>query len=100
MGIAGLALAPRSLTLLPRLALMRLLARTSLPILPATLAAWVLTYGDRLLLPRSVAYQQIGIYDIANKLASALALLVELFKSAWGPLALSIQEDPQRPANP
>jgi O-antigen/teichoic acid export membrane protein len=57
----------------------------------------VLTYSDRLFLPRSVTYQQIGIYDIANKLASALALLVEPFKSAWGPQALSIQQEPSAP---
>jgi O-antigen/teichoic acid export membrane protein len=97
MGLAGLAAAPGSMAVLPGASLMRLLARTSLPLLPATLAVWVLTYGDRLFLPRSVAYQQIGIYDIANKLASALALLVEPFKSAWGALALSIQQDPNAP---
>jgi O-antigen/teichoic acid export membrane protein len=44
-----------------------------------------------------VAFQQIGLYDIANKLASALALLVEPFKSAWGSFALSIQQDPNAP---
>jgi len=97
MGLAGLAAAPASLAVLPSAALMRLLVRTSLPLVPASLAIWVLTYGDRLFLPRSVAYQQIGLYDIANKLASALALLVEPFKSAWGPFALSIQQDPNAP---
>jgi O-antigen/teichoic acid export membrane protein len=97
MGLAGLAAAPASLAVLPSAALMRLLIRSSLPLVPASLAIWVLTYGDRLFLPRSVAYQQIGLYDIANKLASALALLVEPFKSAWGPFALSIQQDPNAP---
>jgi O-antigen/teichoic acid export membrane protein len=97
LAVAGLALAPASLAMLPSAALMRLLLRTSLPLVPANLAVWVLTYGDRLFLPRSVAYQQIGLYDIANKLASALALLVEPFKSAWGPFALSIQQDPNAP---
>jgi O-antigen/teichoic acid export membrane protein len=76
---------------------MRLLVRTSAPLVPANLAVWVLTYGDRLFLPRSVAFQQIGLYDIANKLASGLALLVEPFKSAWGPFALSIQQDANAP---
>jgi O-antigen/teichoic acid export membrane protein len=97
MGLAGLAVAPASLAVPPGAALMRLLVRTSLPLVPASLAVWVLTYGDRLFLPRSVAYQQIGLYDIANKLASALALLVEPFKSAWGPFALAIQQDPNAP---
>jgi O-antigen/teichoic acid export membrane protein len=97
MGVAGLAAAPGSLAVLPGVALMRLLVRTSVPLIPASLAVWVLTYGDRLFLPRSVAYQQIGLYDIASKLASALALLVEPFKSAWGPFALSIQQDPNAP---
>jgi O-antigen/teichoic acid export membrane protein len=97
MGLAGLAVAPASLAVLPSAALMRLLVRTSVPLVPASLAVWVLTYGDRLFLPRSVAYQQIGLYDIANKLASALSLLVEPFKSAWGPFALSIQQDANAP---
>jgi O-antigen/teichoic acid export membrane protein len=97
LGIAGLAVALGSLAVLPSAALMRVLVRTSVPLIPANLAVWVLTYGDRLFLPRSVAYQQIGLYDIANKLASALALLVEPFKSAWGPFALSIQQDPNAP---
>jgi O-antigen/teichoic acid export membrane protein len=97
MGLAGLAAAPASLAVLPSAALIRLLLRTSVPLIPANLAVWVLTYGDRLFLPRSVAFQEIGLYDIANKLASALALLVEPFKSAWGPFALSIQQDPNAP---
>jgi O-antigen/teichoic acid export membrane protein len=97
LGVAGLAIAPQSLAVLPSATLMRLLVRTSVPLIPASLAVWVLTYGDRLFLPRSVPFQQIGLYDIANKLASALALLVEPFKSAWGPFALSIQLDPNAP---
>src|SRR5215212_3307280 len=43
MGLAGLAAALASLSVLPRVALMRLLVRTSVPLLPASLAVWVLT---------------------------------------------------------
>lgn len=97
MGLASLLVAHSSITTRPSLALMRMLGRHGFAMAPATLAVWVLAYGNRLLLPRNVGYEQIGIYDIANRLASALALLVEPFKSAWGPLALSIQSQESAP---
>jgi O-antigen/teichoic acid export membrane protein len=97
MGLAGLVVGTASLAAWPEPALMRRLLRTGFPLLPASLALWLLVYEDRLFLTRNVAFEQIGIYGIANKLASALALLVEPFKSAWGPLALSIQQEDNAP---
>ncbi|HEX5690537.1 MAG TPA: oligosaccharide flippase family protein, partial [Roseiflexaceae bacterium] len=97
MGLAGLAVGAQSLSARPEPGLMRRLAQTGVPLLPAGLAVWLLVYEDRLFLTRTVAFEQIGIYGIANKLASVLALLIEPFKSAWGPLALSIQQEANAP---
>lgn len=90
--VAALAIATESIRSLPHLPLMLQLARTGLPLVPAGLAVWVLVWEDRLFLVRTVSYAEIGFYAIANKLASMLSLLVGPFKSAWEPLALSIQQ--------
>jgi len=92
MGLLGLALAPGSVRRMPRLDLMRGLVQTGALLVPGSMAAWVLMYQDRLFLVRYVSLEQIGVYAIAVRLASTLSLLVEPFKAAWGPLALSIQQ--------
>ena len=46
---------------------------------------------------RFVSLSELGIYAIANKLVSMLTLLVEPFKAAWNPLALSIQQQKEAP---
>lgn len=61
-----------------------------LPLLPASLAYWVLGYSDRLFLSHLVAPAQIGLYAVANKLVSALALITTTFQTAWGPFSYSI----------
>jgi O-antigen/teichoic acid export membrane protein len=96
--LLGLALAPESLRARPRPDLMAAVVRSGMPLLPAGLAAWALLYADRLFLVRAVSLEQIGIYAIAVKLASLLAVLIEPFKSAWSPLSLSIGEQPEAPA--
>jgi O-antigen/teichoic acid export membrane protein len=93
MGVSSLLLSMHLFWVKPQLAQMLLLAKRGLPVLPASLAVWMLSYSDRFFLTRSVSYQQLGLYDIANKLASMLALLIEPFKSAWGPQALAIQQE-------
>lgn len=74
------------------------LVRSGVAFIPATLSFWALAYVDRLLLPAyAVALHERGLYAIANKLASTLALLVVPFQNAWGPLALSMRDDPDAP---
>lgn len=97
MGLLAIALAPESIRGKPRFDLMRGLARTGALLVPGSMAAWVLMYQDRLFLVRYVSLEQIGVYAIAVRLASVLSLLVEPFKAAWGPLALSIQQQHTAP---
>jgi O-antigen/teichoic acid export membrane protein len=67
-----------------------------LPSLPGALSLWALAYLDRLLLPAfAIPLDQRGLYAIAAKLASMLAILTVPFQSAWGPLALAMRDDPQ-----
>jgi O-antigen/teichoic acid export membrane protein len=82
----------------PKVALVRPLVRAGLPFLPNSLSFWALAYVDRLLLPAfAVPLGERGLYETANKLASMLTLLTVPFQNAWGPLALSIREEPSAP---
>jgi len=96
-GLASIALAPKNLFSLPKISLMWNLVQTGIPLVPAGIAIWVLAYQDRLFLVRFVSLSELGIYAIANKLVSMLTLLVEPFKAAWNPLALSIQQQKEAP---
>jgi O-antigen/teichoic acid export membrane protein len=72
------------------------LIQAGLPLLPGVLSLWALAYLDRLLLPSfHVPLDERGLYAIGAKLASMLAILTVPFQSAWGPLALSMRDDPQ-----
>lgn len=74
------------------------LVRAGLPFVPASLSFWALAYLDRLLLPAyAIALDERGLYAIAAKLASMLAIIVVPFQNAWGPLALSMRDAPEAP---
>jgi O-antigen/teichoic acid export membrane protein len=95
---AGAALAWRDLWARPSWALARPLVRAGLPFVPASLSFWALAYVDRLILPAyAVALDNRGLYAIANKLASMLAIIIVPFQNAWGPLALAMRDDPAAP---
>jgi len=62
--------------------------RLGAPLVPASLAIWVLLYQDRWLLAGQVDATQQGEYALAVLLVSLLALVIEPMKQAWQPLAL------------
>jgi O-antigen/teichoic acid export membrane protein len=62
--------------------------RLGAPLVPASLAIWVLLYQDRWLLAGRVDAVQQGEYALAVLLVSLLALVIEPVKQAWQPLAL------------
>lgn len=101
MGLASFVMAPDVIRARPSLPLVRDLVRIGLPIVPGSVAVWLLMYQDRLFLvrylPADQALAQIGVYAIGVKLASMLSLLIAAFQSTWLPLALSIQEQPNAP---
>jgi len=66
------------------------LARSGLMLLPASLGFLLLSNLDRLLLTQYVTQDQIGIYAIANKLASMHAVLFSAIWTAWWPMALQM----------
>ncbi len=62
----------------------------ALPLVPASIAAWVTASADRFILKSYVTTSQIGLYSIAATLASAVGLATVAFQMAWGPFAYSI----------
>lgn len=92
--IGGIMLLP-ALRTRPNAALMRLLAAAGPGLMLGGLAYWALAYADRLILPMfGVTLQDRGLYAIAAKLASLLAIVIVPFQMAWGPLSLSMRDDP------
>lgn len=79
----------------PAPALAARLARSGAVLLPATAAAWVLQMADRLFLVHYVSPTELGYYAIANKIASLLFIALAPVHTAWTPLALSIQHQPE-----
>lgn len=99
LALLGLALTWRDSWGRPDGALALPLLRAGLPFLPNTLAFWALGYLDRLLLPLfGISLSERGLYAVANRLASVLAIITTPFQSAWGPLALSLRHEPDAPA--
>jgi O-antigen/teichoic acid export membrane protein len=57
----------------------------SLPLVPHSLASWVLELSDRAVLARWVPLSQVGVYSLGYQLGAALGLLITAFTSAWVP---------------
>ncbi|MEM8530686.1 MAG: oligosaccharide flippase family protein [Chloroflexota bacterium] len=70
------------------------LVLAGLPLIPGSLAFWAMAYIDRLILPLyNTSMTDLGLYAIAYRLASMLAIAIVPFQNAWLPLALSMQND-------
>lgn len=68
--------------------------RFALPLIPGTLAFWVVNFSDRFFVQFYTNTSEVGLYQLGANLASAIALLTTAFQQAWGPFALSIHTRP------
>lgn len=68
--------------------------RFTLPIFPATIAAWVTSFSDRLIMPMFMNHVEIGLYFLAFQVASVVSMIDAAFQMAWGPFSLSILHEP------
>jgi O-antigen/teichoic acid export membrane protein len=66
----------------------------SLPLVPAILTKWTQNYANRFILVALLSLAQVGLYSLAVKLASVLALVDTAFRMAWDPYALQIMGQP------
>ena len=71
----------------------------SLPLIPANLAALIIALSDRFFLERLATLEEVGIYAVADKMATVLqVLLVSTFGNAWHQFVFTRQTDPRLPA--
>ena len=61
-----------------------------LPFLPATLGFVVANYAVRYLLVEGYGQTGVGLFAVAIRLASGMALVATAFSMAWGPFGLAL----------
>lgn len=59
------------------------------PLVPLSLAHYVMTYSDRYFLRYFSGLNEVGLYGVGYRLASVMGLVVFGFQSAWGPFVYS-----------
>lgn len=65
-----------------------------LPLIPAQLGMFVLSFSDRFILDRYSGVSEVGIYSLGYKFGMLISLLVsEPFLRAWLPYALSVADE-------
>ena len=69
------------------------MAKYSIPLVPLTLALWVLKFSDRYFLLKFSNTSQIGLYSIGNKFALGIAMVVSAFLMAWNPFSFSVAKE-------
>ncbi len=70
--------------------LLKQLALTGLSLLPGAIGYLAFANMDRLILTQFVPFSDLGLYSIANKLASMLYVLLSAVWNAWWPMALEM----------
>ena len=74
-------------------ALLREMNRFGLPLVPSALFLWVTNFSDRFFLLKLADQEEVGLYSVGVRIASAMALLLTAFRLAWPAFAYSIEDD-------
>ena len=73
--------------------LLREMQRFGLPLVPAALALVAINFSDRFFLSHFVGLDEVGVYEMGMRVASAMVLLLTAFRMAWPAFAYSIEDD-------
>ena len=73
--------------------LLREMNRFGIPLVPTALFLWVTNFSDRLFLVKLADTQEVGLYSVGVRIASAMVLLLTAFRLAWPAFAYSIDDD-------
>jgi len=68
--------------------------RFGLPLVPAGIAFWAISYADRWFLLRFTDLSAVGVYAVATKLGTLMMFGISAFQLAWGPFAYAHEHDP------
>ena len=73
--------------------LLREMNRFGLPLLPSALFLWMTNFSDRFFLVKLSDAEEVGLYSVGVRIASAMVLLLTAFRTAWPAFAYSIRDD-------
>ena len=73
--------------------LLREMNRFGIPLVPAALALIAVNFSDRFFLVHLASLDDVGLYEIGVRIASAMVLLLTAFRMAWPAFAYSIEDD-------
>ena len=77
--------------------LLKTLLTYSLPLIPGTMALYLMQYLDRFAIQDLVNLRAVGIYGIGVRLASVINLFLAGFHSAWSPIVFRSFHEPNAP---
>ena len=67
--------------------------RFGVPLVPTALFLWVTNFSDRLFLVKLADTEEVGLYSVGVRIASAMVLLLTAFRLAWPAFAYSIEDE-------
>jgi O-antigen/teichoic acid export membrane protein len=73
--------------------LLREMNRFGIPLVPSAVFLWVTNFSDRFFLLKLADQEEVGLYSVGVRIASAIALLLTAFRMAWPAFAYSIDDD-------
>jgi O-antigen/teichoic acid export membrane protein len=73
--------------------LLRAMQGFGLPLVPAALALWTISFVDRLFVAHYKGRAEVGVYSAAIKIASVVMFVILAFQTAWPAFAYSIEDD-------
>lgn len=79
------------------LSLLRRMLRYSLPLVPGTLAFFLMQYVDRYILNEMRGLADVGIYGMGARIASLVNLFLMGFQGAWWPVMMNNFREPGAP---
>jgi len=69
------------------------LLKVGIPLVPAALSFWVMSYANRFFLVNYANMEEVGLLSVVNRISSILLLFLSAFSSAWGPYAYNLATD-------
>ena len=67
--------------------------RFGVPLVPTALFLWITNFSDRLFLVKLADTDEVGLYSVGVRIASAMVLLLTAFRLAWPAFAYSIEDE-------
>lgn len=75
----------------------RRLLKLGFPLVPASLALWVISFSNTYFLIQLAGAEEAGIFRAGARVAALLGIGLLAFQLAWGPFSLSLAREPDAP---